>query len=734
MYKKGFTLILSVYICLFTYSHQNNLPINQIDNEVSKQMKKGNIPGLALIVIKNDKVIMRTFGYSNVENNSLVTSKTLFELGSCSKAFTALAILKLEKEGKIDLEANVTKYLPWFYVNYMDARVNITIKQLLHHTSGIPWYTISMIPKGDDSNMLEKTVQNIVGIKLHNLPGKKFEYATLNYDILGLIVEKVSGQTFELYINENIFIPLGLTAASVGHPLEKDQFATGYKIGFFKPRVYNAPIYKGNSPAGYVICNAEDILKWLKFQMGMTNSPLNDLAKRSCLRDESVAPQGFISYAMGWEVSLSGDNEISHGGLNPNYSSFIAFRPSESIGVAILTNSNSSFTPVIAGNIMKLLTGEKITNDFMVDNDKDKVFSVASIILVSYLLIVFIFVNLILIGIFKKKREFQGFSINNLVKSLMPVFFILPFLYGIYLLPKALANFSWEAALVWTPVSFISMVILILSAIGLSYIVYCITIFFPEKNEFKQAAPQILVVSILSGLSNMLVILLITSSLQSNLGLKYLIFYYALTLTIYILGRRYVQTSLIRFSRGLTYDLRISLIEKIFSTSFQKFEKIDRGRVYATLNDDVGTVGESSNMFVGLITNLITAIGAFVYLASIAFWATFMTLLLVGAISTLYYIVSRKSKILFEEARDTRNVFMRLLNGMVDGFKELSLHRNKKIEFKNDIAITAREYKDKISTANIRFVNAFLIGESSLIIVLGMVAFAIPRIFPGIAL
>jgi cyclic peptide transporter len=230
----------------------------------------------------------------------------------------------------------------------------------------------------------------------------------------------------------------------------------------------------------------------------------------------------------------------------------------------------------------------------------------------------------------------------------------------------------------------------------------------------------------------MVVIVLITSSVDSDVEVKYLLFYYVLSASVYLIGRRYVQINLIRHSRELTYDLRTNLIDKIFSTSYQKFEKMDRGRVYTALNDDVDRIGESANIFVMLVTSLLTAIGAFLYLATIAFWATMLTILLISAISILYYFVSKSTDIYFEKARDTRNVFMRFTNGLIDGFKELSLHRNKKLEYKRDVIHWANEFREKVSTANIRFVNAFLVGESLLVILLGAVTFAIPKFFPDI--
>jgi putative ATP-binding cassette transporter len=139
-------------------------------------------------------------------------------------------------------------------------------------------------------------------------------------------------------------------------------------------------------------------------------------------------------------------------------------------------------------------------------------------------------------------------------------------------------------------------------------------------------------------------------------------------------------------------------------------------------------------MVVGFVTSFITVTGAFVYLATIAFWATLLTLTLVIVISSIYFNVSKSTQVYFEDARDTQNVFMRLLNGLIDGFKEISLQKDKKLEYKNDIDKTTSEYKEKTTIANIKFINAFLVGESLLIVLLGIVAFSIPKVFPGIEL
>jgi cyclic peptide transporter len=236
----------------------------------------------------------------------------------------------------------------------------------------------------------------------------------------------------------------------------------------------------------------------------------------------------------------------------------------------------------------------------------------------------------------------------------------------------------------------------------------------------------------LSGFANAVIIFLISGSLFTDIKLIYLLYFFCLAVGLYLLGRKVVQTKLTELTFDIVYDMRMNLIEKIFYTSYQKFEKMDRGRVFATLNDDTGQVGNSANIFVTLLTSMITTVGVFLYLSTIAFWATLVTLGVIIVIATIYYIVSQKAQVYLEEARDTRDVYMRLLNGLIDGFKELSIHFNKKKQYNDDVEKSTQEFRDKSSIGIVKFINAFMVGESMLVILLGSVAFAVRRLFPEI--
>ncbi len=728
-----------------------NFTDSDIKNTVLKLMKEGDIPGLSLVIIRPEKPdFIEGLGYGDLGKKIPVTPETLFELGSCSKSFTALAALQLEAAGTLDLDKPVSHYLSGFYVTYQKERVDITLRQVLHHTAGIPFNTIEMIPMGDEKDALEKTVNNIVGIELESKPGTRFQYATVGYDIIGLIIEKVSGLSYEDYMEKRLFPVLGMTATSVGmdrgNPALSDKLSTGYKIGFSDPLQYDAPPYRGNSPAGYIVSDGKDIAQWLKLQLELVENPLIPVIKKSQQRDELVPPDlnSMSSYSMGWFISLAGTGEISHGGENPNYTTYVAFRPKEKIGVAILANSANygrDFTGFIGRTVMNMLHGRQMDDRAMPSGGMDGTASVLSIILYGLLGITGLYILYIIIEVFLRRRQWGHFNWMKLGKIVGVIPVIAPFLLAIYLLPMVMINKPWDFTLswttwnfaqVWAPVSFKTAITLLVAVFAAGYLAYILSTLFPQKNKYLKNLPLLIILSMLSGFANAAIIFLISSSLFAPIKLGYMVFFFLLAMGLYLLGRKVVQTKLTQLTFDIVFDMRMNLIEKIFYTSYQKFEKLERGRVFATLNDDTGQVGNSASLFVTLLTSMITTVGVFLYLSTIAFWATMVTLGVIILIATVYSIASRKAQTYLEQARDTRNVYMSLLNGMIDGFKELSIHFNKKKQFKADVEKSTQEFRDKSTRGIVKFINAFLIGESMLVAVLGAVAFAIRRLFPEI--
>lgn len=727
---KYVAVVLLLFISSSALAQQKR---EQIIEMVTRIQEKADIPGMVITIVDGDETMILPFGYADLATKTPVSSKSLFELGSLSKAYTALALLRLVKEGKVDLEAKVSTYLPWFEVFFEDEPQVILVKHLVYHTSGIPWATIADIPISQEEDALLRTVQLLIGQELSHQPGEYHEYATINYDVLALIIQEVTNEPFEYFIQREVFHELGLESTTIGQPHDPQYMVTGYKQGFFNSKPYDAPVFRGNYAAGYVISNAEDMASWIRIQMGQKTTNLDSLVTVSHLRDVSVPVHGQASYAQGWQVSLSGDQRIFHYGLNPNFSSHISLLPEAKLGIAILSNSPNSAIHQIAYHVLEILKGSEEEDRNLVNNDDpDKAYSVVSIILGLYVLGMFVFLLKIVRDIFHNKRVFELVGKKRAAKDLMSLLFVIPLVAATYFLPYAMRGFNWEAIYIWTPFSFRAMILMIFIAVLFSYVVFFIARLFPDKNELYNELPKVALFSIITGIANMVIIFLITSSLGETMKTEFLIAYFLFTVGTYIGFRKYVQTKMFILTQNLIYRIRLELVEKILSTTYQNFEKIRPGRVYSTLNEDASVIASSAGLVVTLVRNTITISGAFLYMATIDIWATLSILTVMSSLAIFYSFVSRKAHSKLEQARDTRDEFMLQVQGLVLGFKELSLHRGKKRAFNQEVANTVGTFREKIVSAQIDFINAFLIGESSLILVLGTIAIALPKLLPSL--
>src|SRR5687767_287883 len=217
-------LYLAVMACLICWAPSTALASQPqatdpefatIDAYIAARMKDLRIPGVAVGIVRNDQIVyLKGFGIADPSGRP-VTPQTSFRLASVSKTITALAIMQLVEAGKIELDAPVQRYLPWFRVaveagSAPEESSAITVRHLLYHTSGIPQSAGNdNFYNGDSSDTaLEANVRQLAKVALNRPVGTTYQYANLNYDALGLIVQTVSGQTYEAYIQENVFAPL----------------------------------------------------------------------------------------------------------------------------------------------------------------------------------------------------------------------------------------------------------------------------------------------------------------------------------------------------------------------------------------------------------------------------------------------------------------------------------------------------------------------------------------------
>lgn len=429
---------------------------NALDQIIEQQMKKSKIPGMSVVVVKGDTVIYsKGIGHINDHSNKMVTSSTLFELGSTSKAFTSLAILTLAQNEQIDLKAPVSRYIPGFHAMYHGEKQEITIEQLIHHTSGIPLSSIARIKADSSEKALQHTVENINGIELDRKPGTAFQYATINYDVLGYIIQKISRQTYEEYITEQIFKPLNLSRTYAGRQdVYKDEFAEGFKLNFFKASAYEAPEYKGNTPAGYIIMNANDLAKWLQYQLNENNS----IIKKSHEPDLKVRTEEYgVYYNYGWYIKKDKHHtqELFHGGSNPNYSSFFIIRPEENLAIGVLANMNSAYTELAARKVLHTVANEKANSNM---TDPFQFIDALSVIVFTLC----IFVNFIItyrafVFIKEMHRGIRGWQVLNRRVVLSIAMWLFVLILG-FLIPSLISQvffkgLPWDLILIWGPYS-----------------------------------------------------------------------------------------------------------------------------------------------------------------------------------------------------------------------------------------------------------------------------------------
>lgn len=454
---------------------------SKIDSYVNNIMSEGELPGVSVSVIKGDDMeYTKGYGYSDLKNKTQVTNDTLFELGSNSKAITGIAIMNLISEGKLDLEDYVDKYIPWFIPKYKGEEVQIKIKNLLYHTSGMSPTLITTINPSKDDNALEETVKNLLKYDLYCLPDEKYMYATTNYDVLGLIIEKITGEKYEEYVSNSILKKLGLNNSVIGreNSLLNEKTAIGYKCGFLMNIEYDAPVYRGNTPAAYVSMDGNDMLKWLKIQFQTDNldEKWKNIIKNSQEPDPITKPtldeayNEIFRYAAGWLIFGDDTNKlISHGGNNPTYSSYIIVDPKKQIAIAVMSNKNSSYTYSICEGIYSILNNEEPKGEysdiyFKIDKVCTGVIIFCSIVVIYLISRFYRLKKAVCAGIKNRRIQKKRIIITTIFWSVFSVGIGV----FIYFIPKLfLWGYPWSFINIWGPKTTI---------VSLVYIV--ITIFF----------------------------------------------------------------------------------------------------------------------------------------------------------------------------------------------------------------------------------------------------------------
>ncbi len=312
---------------------------------------KADAAGAAVLVAQNGKILFeKGYGLADMEHHAAVTTETKFRIGSITKQFTAAAILKLQEQGKLSVPDKLSKYIPDF-----PRGDEVTLHHLLTHTSGIHSFT----SKPDFMRLVTNTTT--IGDLINSFkndpydfdPGTKWIYDNSGYVLLGYIVEKVSGETYESFMRKTFFQPLGMTNTGVyrsGLALAHEALGYGYKDGKFERAVNWDMSWAGG--AGALYSTVEDLYRWNE---GLFSGKVLDEASLKAAftpvkTKENQNDDPGDGYGYGWGVSkLRGLREISHGGGLNGFSSFLSRLPTEKFTVAILANSAPGMPKVEPG-------------------------------------------------------------------------------------------------------------------------------------------------------------------------------------------------------------------------------------------------------------------------------------------------------------------------------------------------------------------------------------------------
>lgn len=330
MRKKVIPIIVTLTIAFSLLSSVNaketSEGYNQIDEYLQSSVKSANIPGMASIIVNKDNVL-----FSNTYGNC-PSIDTPFIIGSLSKSFTAISIMQLVEQGRISLNDKISTYLH-------DVAVGdkITVKQLLNQKSGLGAY------------------QSLSNLKMTDSYGT-YQYANINYGLLGKVIETVSGMSYEEYLTEHIFNPLKMTRSAASlEGSRKNGLIDGYR-NFFGIPVAGAPAYPDECSwsqvsAGYISSSISDMGKYLQMYLSGGKNVVSAKSIDTVFYDNVPVKSGSPSYyGMGW--SLSGEYSqpvLGHSGLVENYMSYMFILPKSGIGGVILVNTNDY---LVANSIM----------------------------------------------------------------------------------------------------------------------------------------------------------------------------------------------------------------------------------------------------------------------------------------------------------------------------------------------------------------------------------------------
>lgn len=333
-------------------------PLADFPGFVQGVMKDWQTPGVAVGIVKDGKVLLaQGFGVRDLDSMAPVTADTLFMTGSATKSFTATAFQSLVEEGRLDWDQPVRDYIPGFRVSDPFVSDRVTARDFAAHRTGL--YPVD-VPFFFNRNVdVAQLVANMRYLDSRYDFRTKYSYNNLGYVLLGHMIERAAGRPWADVVRQRILDPLDMNASlfSTDDMQKAADFAKPYAVRDGKPTEteYLEPASAG--PAGGLISNVTDMLKWAQFQLSGTPRVISaqGLLETHSMQMVMGAQSG---YGLGWMIEpYRGHTWVHHGGNVPGFNATVSLLPEERIGIVVLANDESPVGELVARNAMDRLLG-----------------------------------------------------------------------------------------------------------------------------------------------------------------------------------------------------------------------------------------------------------------------------------------------------------------------------------------------------------------------------------------
>ncbi len=352
-HRRPLLAALVVAICLPTLGFEARGETGHFDDFaplVRRLMARDQIPGVVLGVVERGQLVSaQGFGYRDVEHHLPMTPDTLFPLGSISKAFTATAVALLADEGRIALDAPVRTYLPDFSLEDPVASATLTTRDLLTHKSGLPRHDLFWYQAPFSRDELYRRLRFL---ELSGPPRARWRYNSLMFVVAGRIVEKVSGESWETFVQDRILSPLNMRRTLLSAEAMEADADHASPYGIREGRVRRIPMLKRLSaiaPAGSVQSSVRDLARWLTFHATRSPPVLSEGMWRELHRPQAEMPAPdqpevqHPAYALSWiHERYRGHPLLLHNGSIDGFTVHLGFLPETGQGLILLMNRDSA--------------------------------------------------------------------------------------------------------------------------------------------------------------------------------------------------------------------------------------------------------------------------------------------------------------------------------------------------------------------------------------------------------